>query len=147
MLKTIAIKPVVTASTRMTVAEAAQAMRSNNVGALVVVNAGRPLGMLTDRDIVTEVVAKGQDPEMVRVGDVMHKKPTVISGDAGLLDAAQLFARTGVRRLPVVGKSGRVVGIMSMDDLLMLLGNEMGHVAAALAAGLRRPGSRSRPAA
>jgi CBS domain-containing protein len=147
MLKTIAIKPVVTASTRMTVAEAAQAMRSNNVGCLVVVNAGRPLGMLTDRDIVMDVVAKGQDPDTVRVADVMRKKPAVIPGDAGLLDAAQMFARTGVRRLPVVGKTGQLLGIVSLDDLMILLGNEMGHVSAALSAGLRRPGMRSRPAA
>jgi CBS domain-containing protein len=103
--------------------------------------------MLTDRDIVMDVVAKGQDPDTVRVGDVMHKKPTVIPAESGLLDAAQLFARTGVRRLPVVGKSGQLLGIVSIDDLMILLGNEMGHVAAALAAGLRRPGSRSRPAA
>jgi CBS domain-containing protein len=147
MLKTIAIKPVVTASIRMTVAEAAQAMRASNVGALVVVNAGRPLGMLTDRDIVMDVVAKGQDPDTVRVGDVMRKKPTVIAAEAGLLDAAQLFAKTGVRRLPVVGKNGQLMGIMSIDDLMILLGNEMGHVAAALAAGLRRPGGRARTAA
>lgn len=139
MLKTIAIKPVVTASTRMTVAEAARAMRAKNVGALVVVNAGRPLGMLTDRDIVMDVVARGKDPDTVRVGDVMHRRPAVISADAGLMDAAQMFAKTGVRRLPVVTKGGQIIGIISLDDLMVLLGNEMGHVAAALTAGLRRP--------
>jgi CBS domain-containing protein len=50
-------------------------MRSKNVGALMVVNTGRPIGMLTDRDIVVDV-AHGMDPDSVRVGDVMHKKPT-----------------------------------------------------------------------
>jgi CBS domain-containing protein len=139
MLKTIAIKPVVTASIRMTIAEAAQAMRAKNVGALVVVNAGRPLGILTDRDIVMDVVARGNDPDSVLVGDVMHKKPAVISADAGLMDAAHLFAKTGVRRLPVVNRAGQVIGIIALDDLMILLGNELGHVAAALTAGLRRP--------
>jgi len=139
MLKTIAIKPVVTASVRMTIAEAAQAMRAKNVGALVVVNAGRPLGILTDRDIVMDVVARGNDPDSVLVGDVMHKKPAVISADAGLMDAAHLFAKTGVRRLPVVNRAGQVIGIIALDDLMILLGNELGHVAAALTAGLRRP--------
>ena len=138
MLKTIAIKPIVTASARMTIAQAARAMRAKNVGALVVVNAGRPLGILTDRDIVMDVVARGNDPDSVLVGDVMHRKPAVISADAGLLDAAQLFARTGVRRLPVVDGAGQVVGIIALDDLMILLGNELGHVAAALTAGLRR---------
>jgi CBS domain-containing protein len=138
MLGKICIKPVVTASAQMTVEEAARAMRTRNVGALVVVNAGRPIGMLTDRDVAVEVVAKGLDPDTARVGDVMHKKPITIREDLGLFDAAKVFARTGVRRLPVVTKSGVLVGVIAVDDLIMLLGNELGHVAGALSAGLRR---------
>jgi CBS domain-containing protein len=118
--------------------DAARAMRSRNVGALVVVNAGRPVGMLTDRDVAIEVVAKGLDPDTARVGDVMHKKPITIREDLGILDAAKVFAKTGVRRLPVVTKSGVLVGVITVDDLIMLLGNELGHVAGALSAGLRR---------
>jgi CBS domain-containing protein len=138
MLGKICTKPVVTASAQMTVEEAARAMRTRNVGALVVVNAGRPIGMLTDRDVAIEVVAKGMDPDVARVGDVMHKKPITIREDLGLFDAAKVFARTGVRRLPVVTKSGVLVGVIAVDDLIMLLGNELGHVAGALSAGLRR---------
>jgi CBS domain-containing protein len=138
MLGKICTKPVVTASAQMTVDEAARTMRSKNVGALVVVNAGRPVGMLTDRDVAVEVVAKGMDPDTVRVGDVMGKKPVTIREDLGILDAAKVFAKTGVRRLPVVTKSGVLVGIIAVDDLIMLLGNEMGHLAGALSAGLRR---------
>jgi CBS domain-containing protein len=138
MLGKICTKPVVTASAQMTVEQAARAMRSRNVGALVVVNAGRPVGMLTDRDVAVEVVAKGMDPDAVRVGDVMHKKPVTIREDLGIFDAAKVFARTGVRRLPVVTKAGVLVGVIAVDDLIMLLGNELGHVAGALSAGLRR---------
>ena len=138
MLGKICTKPVVTASAQMTVDQAAQAMRSKNVGALVVVNAGRPIGMLTDRDIAIEVVAKGLDPGMARVGDVMHRKPVTILQDQGILDAVKTFARTGVRRLPVVTKSGVLVGVIAVDDVITLLGNEMGHLAGALSAGLRR---------
>ncbi len=138
MLGKICTKPVVTASAQMTVDQAARAMRSKNVGALVVVNAGRPVGMLTDRDVAIEVVAKGLDPETARVGDVMHKRPITIREDLGILDAAKVFAKTGVRRLPVVTKSGVLVGVITVDDLIMLLGNELGHVAGALSAGLRR---------
>jgi CBS domain-containing protein len=138
MLGKICIKPVITASTQMTVADAARVMRSKNVGALVVVNAGRPVGMLTDRDIAIEVVAKGMDPATARVGDVMRKNPMTIREDLGILDAAKAFAKTGVRRLPVVTKSGLLVGLIAVDDLVMLLGNEMGHMAGALSAGLRR---------
>lgn len=89
------------------------------------------------------VVAQGKDPDEARVGDVMHGKPTVLQEDASLLDAAQMFARTGVRRLPVVDRHGELAGIIAIDDLMILLGNEMGHVAAARAAGLCRPGTRS----
>lgn len=139
MLKQLAIKPVITAPARMTIAEAARAMKQKNVGALIVVNAGRPLGVLTDRDIAIDVVAAGKDPDAVRVEDVMRKKPATLREDLGLMDAARVFAKTGVRRLPVVDKAGRVSGIVALDDLMMLLGNEMGLVAGALAAGLRKP--------
>lgn len=138
MLKQIAVKPVVTASARMTVAEAARIMKQKNVGALIVVNAGRPLGILTDRDIVVDVVAAGKDPDEVQVGNVARKKTATIRDDLGLSDAARAFAKTAVRRLPVVDKAGRVTGILSIDDLMMLLGNEMGYLAGALAAGLRK---------
>ena len=138
MLGKICTKPVVTASAQMTVDEAARVMRSRNVGALVVVNAGRPIGILTDRDVAVEVVAKGMDPDTARVGDVMHKRPVTIREDLGIFDAAKVFAKTGVRRLPVVTKSGVLVGVITVDDLIMLLGNELGHVAGGLSAGLRR---------
>ena len=138
MLGKICTKPVVTASAQMTVEQAARAMRSRNVGALVVVNAGRPVGMLTDRDVAVEVVAKGLDPDTARVGDVMRKRPITIREDMGILDAAKVFAKTGVRRLPVVTRSGVLVGVIAVDDLIMLLGNELGHVAGGLSAGLRR---------
>lgn len=138
MLGKICTKPVVTASAQMTVEQAARAMRSKNVGALIVVNAGRPVGMLTDRDIAIEVVAKGLDPDAARVGDVMHRKPVTILQEQGILDAVKTFARTGVRRLPVVTKNGVLVGVIAVDDVIVLLGNEMGHLAGALSAGLRR---------
>jgi len=138
MLGKICTKPVVTAAATMTVTEAARAMRVKNVGTVVVVNAGRPIGVLTDRDIVTDVVAQGKDPDAVRVSEVMRKKPTVIGADQGIFDAVRTFAKTGVRRLPVVTRDGKMMGIIAMDDVLMLLGNEMGHIASALSAELRR---------
>ena len=138
MLGKVCTKPVVTASAQMTVAQAARAMRSKNIGALVVVNAGRPIGMLTDRDIAMDVVAQGMDPDSTRVGDVMHKKPVTIREDLGILDAAQAFAKSGVRRLPVVDKGGQLAGVIAVDDVMMLLGNEMGDLAGALSAGLRK---------
>ncbi|MBI1736795.1 MAG: CBS domain-containing protein [Candidatus Rokubacteria bacterium] len=139
MIGEICTKPVVTVSPGATVREAAELMRRKHVGAVVVTNAGMPKGMLTDRDIATRVVAEDRDPSKTRVSEVMHANPTVLSEDQGVFDAAKMFSSKAVRRLPVVDKRGEVIGIVSLDDLLMLLGSEMGHVATALAKELGRP--------
>jgi predicted transcriptional regulator len=114
-------------------------MWSRKVGALVVTGeTGKPLGVLTDRDIVVRVVAMGRDPAKVQVGSVIRRNPTVIREDQGILDATKILSRRGVRRLPVVDAKGKLVGILALDDLLMLLGSEMGHIASALANELGR---------
>jgi CBS domain-containing protein len=114
-------------------------MQSRKVGAVVVVNgSGTPVGVLTDRDITVKVVAQGADPGSVRVGTLVRRKPTVIREDAGILDATKLLSRRGIRRLPVVNKMGKLVGIIALDDLLMLLGSELGHIASTLANELGR---------
>jgi CBS domain-containing protein len=100
MIGQVCIKPVVTASTETTIAKAAQLMRAKNVGALVVAKNGKAQGLLTDRDIAVDVVAKGKDPATVRVGQVMRKPPTVIRENQGILDATRLLGAKGVRRLP-----------------------------------------------
>lgn len=138
MLAHVCSKPAVTASPTTTVAEAARLMRVRNVGALVVVNGRKPMGLVTDRDIAVDVVGRGKDPATVEVGDIMHRKPATIREDAGILDAARMFDRKAVRRLPVVNKGGSVVGLIAVDDVLMLLGSEMGHVASGVARGLGR---------
>jgi CBS domain-containing protein len=142
MLKELCTKPVVTIGPDAPVRDAARLMRDKNVGAVVVVNTGKPLGIITDRDITVAVVAADDDPGTVTVRDVMHRNPTVIHENKGLFDAVKTFGSSGVRRLPVVGKTGKVTGIIALDDVLMLLGNEMAHVSSALSNGLRR-----RPAA
>jgi CBS domain-containing protein len=132
-------KPVVTVSPEATIHEAAHRMWSRKVGALVVTSAaGKPLGILTDRDIVVRVVAPGKDPAKVQVSSIIRRNPTVIREDQGILDATKILSRRGVRRLPVVDARGKLVGIVALDDLLILLGSEMGHIASALASELGR---------
>ena len=138
MIGRVSRKPVVTASPETTIQEAAHRMRRNRIGALVVVAEGKPIGLLTDRDITVNVVALGKDPATVEVGAVMRKNPLVIREDQGLLDATKLLAKRVVRRLPVVDHAGKLVGIIALDDLLMLFGSEMGHIASALANELGR---------
>jgi CBS domain-containing protein len=139
MIGEICTKPAVTASPDTTVREAAHRMRTRKIGALVVVNGDRePLGVVTDRDITVNVVAQGADPAVVRVGSLVKRAPAVIREDAGVLDATRLMSRRGVRRLPVVSAAGTLVGLISLDDLLMLLGTELQHVASTLSSGLGR---------
>jgi CBS domain-containing protein len=99
----------------------------------------RPRGVITDRDIVVGVVAAGKDPAAVRVTQLTRRRAVVIDEDAGIFDAARLLSRRGVRRLPVVDRAGKLVGLISLDDLLILLGSEMGHIASALASELGHP--------
>ena len=139
MIGQICSKPAVTASPDTTAREAARRMRTRNVGAVVVVNGrGKPIGVVTDRDITVKIVAQGADPALVRVGALITRKPTVINEDAGILDATKLLSRRGVRRLPVVSPAGKLVGIISLDDLLMLIGSELSHIASTLASELGR---------
>jgi len=140
MIGDICTKPVVTVSPTTTVQEAADLMRRRQVGAVVVVNAGAPKGILTDRDIAIRVVAEERNPVKTRVSEVMHAEPTVLFEDQGVLDAARMFDAKAVRRLPVVDRAGHLVGLVAMDDLVMLLGREMGHVATALSKELGRGG-------
>jgi len=138
MIGEMAIKPVVTIAPDASVQEAARLMRAKKVGALVVVNARKPVGILTDRDITVDVVAAGNDPAATAVSTVMHRGPRVVREDQGLLDAVKIFSSTGVRRLPVVNRAGALKGIIALDDVLMLLGEEMGHVSTALSRSLGR---------
>jgi CBS domain-containing protein len=139
MLGEIAIKPVVTITPDASIQEAARLMRAKKVGALVVTNSRKPVGILTDRDITVDVIAAGNDPEGTRVSEVMHRNPRVLREDQGLFDAVKIFSVSGVRRLPVVGRGGALRGIIALDDILMLLGNEMAHVSTALSRSLNRP--------
>lgn len=139
MVGNICSRPAVSVSPDTTVQETAHRMRSRKVGAVVVVSpSGTPLGVLTDRDITVHVVAQGIDPATARVGMLIKRRPTVIREDAGILDATKLLSRRGIRRLPVVSRSGKLVGMLSLDDLLMLLGSELGHIASTLASELGR---------
>ncbi len=139
MIRDMCTRPVVTISARATVQEAARLMRQKKVGALVVIGSDKPTGIVTDRDIAMGVVAEGLDANQVPVGDIMRRNPTVIREDKGVLDALKTLGDHGIRRLPVVDKHGKLIGIVALDDLVLLLGSEMGHVAAALTRGLMRP--------
>jgi CBS domain-containing protein len=114
--------------------KAAQLMREEHVGFLVVVESDgadglRPVGVLTDRDIVITVVAREADPRTLRVEDVMTQPPVTVTTADSLDQAVREMRRVGVRRLPVVGKRRELVGILSLDDVLDALAGELQNVA------------------
>ena len=109
--------------------EAARLMRDNHVGCLVVVDevGGKRIvvGVLTDRDIVTAVVAPGLDPATLRVEDVMTTDLVTASGEDSLIDLMRIMRRKGVRRIPVVGGEGELIGVVALDDVLDILSQEL----------------------
>ncbi|MCC7014402.1 MAG: CBS domain-containing protein [Planctomycetes bacterium] len=105
---------------------AAQRMSSRSVGTLLVLDAQRrPIGILTDRDLALRVVSEGRVPATTSVEDVMTRGLVTLSDTASIDDALALMRAKAVRRLPVVGGDGRVVGLVSMDDILALMAHEM----------------------
>lgn len=99
-----------------TVVDAARTMTSENVGSLPVVEDQKLVGMVTDRDLVTNVLAKDLDPHKVPVADVATQNPVSVTPDESLDTALQRMAEKQVRRLPVV-EDGRLVGILAQADV------------------------------
>ena len=126
-------REVVIAEKSLPVVAAAQLMRTHHVGDLVVVEEreGRrhPVGIVTDRDIVVEVVAAGVNPEALKVGDIMGASVATVRESEGLFETLRYMRDKGVRRMPVVDAAGALVGILTLDDLLSLLAEEMMELA------------------
>jgi CBS domain-containing protein len=125
-------KNVMQVSPEATVMEAIELMEEKNIGCVVVTERDHPTGIVTDRDLVLRVLGKGRNPSAIRVRDVMTKNPMVLSGDLGLFDAIQQIRGKSFRRIPVVDGSGRLVGIITLDDMIRLLTQELSAVATVL---------------
>lgn len=111
---------------------AAKRMEKEGIGCLVVVDGQRPVGIVTDRDIVLEVLAERRDAGLVQVGEIAARNPVTIPDTASVPDAIALLRRHGVRRLPAVDATGNLAGIVTQDDLLRLLATEIGELAEVL---------------
>jgi CBS domain-containing protein len=109
----------------VTLVEAAVVMRDMDVGALPICEEGRLVGMLTDRDIALRAVAECRDPRWTMVKDVMSPGVVYIYSDQAVEDAAELMERKQVRRLPVLNREKRLVGIVSLGDVAINTSNEL----------------------
>lgn len=135
---TVASPIVVTATPETSAAQAARLMRQHHVGSLVVVDTGavtgKPVGIVTDRDLVLAVMAEGLDASIFTVGDVMSTDLAMVSADATLLVAIERLRARQLRRLIVHDAAGRVVGLAAFEDLLEALVGELGTLTQALRA-------------
>jgi CBS domain-containing protein len=133
LIGNVCTQQVVCTHRNATATEAAQLMRQFHVGTLVVADGEQdsvvPVGLVTDRDIVVSVVAPQIDADSVLVGEIMN--PTLITAheDDDVYDTIQKMGLKGIRRLPVVDPHGKLVGIVSEDDLLEQLSREMAALA------------------
>ena len=124
---------VVTCSSNTTVLEAAQLMRRNHVGTLIVVEEVNgmlvPQGIVTDRDIVVVVLAEGLDPKSIKVIDIMKVELMTAVETEDVFETVERMRFKGVRRIPIVDKRGGLVGIVSVDDIWKFLSKEISELA------------------
>ena len=122
-------------------AEAARTMLASHVGSIVAVDGGgdsrRPVGILTDRDIVRGQLRLGADLFCLTVADVMTRDPLTLAAATGVTEAIEAMNARGVRRAPVVDVAGNLLGMVTLDDLLPAVARELGELAALIGAQAR----------
>ncbi len=140
-------REVVTATASASIREAAAIMRDQHVGALAVTDPyapGRVIGILTDRDLVLDVLATGRPTEGVAIGSICRTDLAGVAASASVQEAVQAMQRSGVRRLLVMDRDNCVVGLVSIDDLLDAVAGELDALVGTLRTGVQREGSRLR---
>ena len=111
------------------VASAADRMRQRTVGSLIVVDGSkRPLGIVTDRDLVIRALADARDADSTPVSEVMTPDIVVTTDETSITSALRLMRDGPFRRLPVVNRDGAVVGLVTLDDMLIRIGREFGEI-------------------
>jgi len=112
-----------------TVLEAARLMRQHHVGAVIVIDKPNghaiPVGIVTDRDLVVEVLATELDETVITIGDIMNQELFTLKENTATYDAIDFMRRKTVRRVPIVDDAGELVGILTLDDILEILSEEI----------------------
>jgi CBS domain-containing protein len=113
-----------------TVADAAQIMKDRDVGSVVVVDGGKVVGILTDRDIVLRVGTDGHGSLEAPVSSVMTRMPLCLSANVDVEQCLERMEAHGVRRIPIVDDDDELIGVVSLDDILIHLGRVLGTASA-----------------
>ena len=129
-LENLCRREIICVKTSEKVIDATRMMEEKNVGSVIVVSNDKPLGIVTDRDVMIRVVNKGLDPEKTPVSDIMSLEIITLNKDTGLYEALEQIkeSKSSVRRFPIVDENGSIKGIITLDDVVYLLGREMSDV-------------------
>jgi predicted transcriptional regulator len=115
------------------VLRAAELMREHHVGSLVIIdsssNGRKPIGIVSDRDIVIEVLAKGISLKETRLKDIMNQDLICVRDTDDTMDVVRIMCMEGIRRVPVIDSAGNLVGILTMDDVFEMLAGELSNLA------------------
>jgi CBS domain-containing protein len=121
---------VVSVSPDTSAVDVAKIMDRKNVGSVVVVGGdGRPAGIITDRDMIVRIVAKDKRPEDVQAEAFMTRDPITFTEGMQVTDAMEMMMQKGIRRMPIVDRNGRLTGIVTQDDIIRMLGEEISYIA------------------
>lgn len=124
-LKQIVRKELTSCSPTTSIQEVARMMKQKDVGSVLVVENGRPAGIVTDRDLVLRCLAENLECETTAVSEVMTTGIESVSEEDGIYNVVERMKKSGVRRIPVVDRSGRAVALLSFDDVFELIAEEM----------------------
>jgi CBS domain-containing protein len=138
-IESIAERRVQTLPPDATCREAATLMRDENIGTVVVAEDRRPLGIVTDRDLAIRMVADGMEPDKTALRDVMSGEPIFVGGERSIDQVIAAMRNLSIRRVPLVDADGELCGLVSMDDLVMLLADQLGDLADAIREELDHP--------
>lgn len=126
----ICTKGVIAVEAGDTISRVTQLLRENHVGCVVVHDgAGRPIGIVTDRDVAIRCGGRREALADIKVADVMSRDPLTAQMDEDVLDVLDRMRQHGVRRIPVLNDAGLLSGILSLDDILLHVARSMRHVA------------------
>lgn len=135
-------RPPVTLAADKSIVEACRVLQEQNVGCVLIEENGKLRGLLTDRDIALKVTAEKRDPRATKVREVMSTNLTTIPVNRTLHDLTTVMHTYHVRRVPIVDSDDKVLGLVTLDDLLILLGQEMSDLSQGISGALfRKPTS------
>ena len=120
---------VVSVTSDTTIEFVTNLMRDKNIGCVVITEDNKPVGILTDRDLMIRHTAVSQKEELTPVSSIMTPEVMTIRKDTGIFEAIQVMKSSKVRRLPIIDHGGRLVGLVTLDDIVRLLARELGEIA------------------